>query len=59
MENGWEFFLQAHESLKKTARPTHYVVLRNVFENMRAEILETIVSFDLTSLLIDPPARPC
>ena len=59
MENGWEFFLQAHESLKKTARPTHYVVLRNGFENMRAEILETIVSFDLTSLLIDPPARPC
>ena len=58
MENGWDFFLQAHESLEGTARPAHYVVLRNDFEDMGAEILETIVSFDLASLLVDSPARP-
>ena len=56
MENGWDFFLQAHESLKGTARPAHYVVLRNDFKDMGAQVLENIVSFALTSLLVDSPA---
>ena len=44
MENGWDFFLQAHDCLKGTARPAHYVVLRNDFKDMGAKQLETIVS---------------
>lgn len=45
MENGWDFFLQAHDCIQGTARPAHYVVLRNDFENMGAKMLEQIVSF--------------
>ncbi|KAL8850376.1 MAG: hypothetical protein Q9221_004696 [Calogaya cf. arnoldii] len=29
MEHGWDFFLQAHHCLQGTAKPTHYVVIRN------------------------------
>ena len=29
MENGFDFFLQAHDALKGTAKPAHYVVIRN------------------------------
>ncbi|KAL8868287.1 MAG: hypothetical protein Q9174_005088, partial [Haloplaca sp. 1 TL-2023] len=27
MEKGWDFFLQAHQAIKGTARPAHYIVL--------------------------------
>ena len=43
MENGWDFFLQAHDCLKGTAKPAHYVVLRNDFKDMGAKELENIV----------------
>ncbi|KAL8996746.1 MAG: hypothetical protein Q9169_003817 [Polycauliona sp. 2 TL-2023] len=29
MEHGWDFFLQAHHCIKGTAKPTHYVVMRD------------------------------
>ena len=44
MENGWDFFLQAHDCLKGTAKPAHYVVLRNDFRDMWPKVLENIVS---------------
>ena len=44
MESGWDFFLQAHDSLKGTAKPAHYVVLRNDFKEMKPKDLENIVS---------------
>lgn len=45
MENGWDFFLQAHDPLKGTAKPAHYVVLKNDFKDMGAKILETTVRY--------------
>ena len=44
MEKGWDFFLQAHDCLKGTAKPAHYVVLRNEFKEMTAQALENMVS---------------
>ena len=32
METGWDFFLQAHKCLQGTAKPAHYIVLRNEFD---------------------------
>ena len=46
MESGWDFFLQAHDCLQGTARPAHYVVLRNDLtdQGLGAQELEKIVS---------------
>ena len=45
MDRGWDFFLQAHDSLQGTARPAHYVVLLNEFgDDMDANKLEKLVS---------------
>ena len=47
MEDGWDFFLQAHKCLKGTAKPTHYIVLRNEFDTaplaMDGNSLEQVV----------------
>ena len=45
MEKGWDLFLQAHDCLKGTAKPAHYVVLRNDFKEMTAQALESMVGF--------------
>lgn len=43
MQNGWDFFLQAHTALQGTARPAHYVVIRNEI-GLGVNGLETLVS---------------
>ena len=44
MEAGWDFYLQAHEGLKGTAKPAHYVVLYNTIKELKAEQLEAITN---------------
>ena len=46
MENGWDFFLQAHHCLKGTAKPAHYVVIRDEI-GLGADVLEQMVSHPL------------
>lgn len=41
MERGWDFFLQAHVGLQGTARPAHYVVLKNGM-GLRVDEVESI-----------------
>ncbi|KAL8641325.1 MAG: hypothetical protein Q9226_008650, partial [Calogaya cf. arnoldii] len=48
MEHGWDFFLQAHHCLQGTAKPTHYVVIRNDIK-MDANELEAFVSLSLAA----------
>ena len=43
IENGFDFFLQAHAAIKGTAKPAHYIVVRNDM-NLSANMLQTIVS---------------
>ena len=43
MEKGFDFFLQAHYALKGTAKPAHYVVVRNDMK-ISVNSLQTIVS---------------
>ena len=55
MEKGWDFFLQAHNAIKGTAKPAHYVVLYNeAGDKLTAEKLEQMVrtfSPDFTSMV--------
>lgn len=44
MERGWDFFLQAHDDLKGTARPAHYVVVQNQI-GIKVDALEQLVRF--------------
>ena len=45
MDRGWDFFLQAHDSLQGTARPAHYVVILNEFgKDLSPDALERMVS---------------
>ena len=45
MDRGWDFFLQAHDCIKGTARTAHYVVILNEFgKDLDADKLEQIVS---------------
>lgn len=43
MERGWDFFLQAHTCLQGTARPAHYVVIRDEI-GLGVDGLEQMVS---------------
>ena len=43
MERGWDFFLQAHTCIQGTARPAHYVVIRDEI-GLGADGLEQLVS---------------
>ena len=43
MERGWDFFLQAHSCLQGTARPAHYIVIRDEI-GLKADGLEQLVS---------------
>ena len=42
-EKDWDFFLQAHSGLQGTAKPAHYIVIRDDIK-IGAQQLETIVS---------------
>ena len=42
-EKDWDFFLQAHQGLQGTAKPAHYIVLRDDLK-LGAQQIETIVS---------------
>ncbi len=44
MERGWDFFLQAHTCIQGTARPAHYVVIRDEI-GLGADGLEQMVSY--------------
>ena len=47
METGWDFSLQAHKCLQATAKPAHYIVLRNEFDKgndaLDGDALEQVV----------------
>ena len=43
MERGWDFFLQAHTCIQGTARPAHYIVIRDEI-GLGADGLEQLVS---------------
>ena len=44
MEKGWDFYLQAHAAIKGTAKPAHYVVVRNeAGRELTANNLEQLV----------------
>ena len=43
MERGWDFFLQAHAGIQGTARPAHYIVIRDEI-GLGADALEQMVS---------------
>ena len=51
MERGWDFFLQAHDGLKGTARPAHYVVIQNQM-GMKVDALEQLVRVICCTILI-------
>lgn len=53
MQNGWDFFLQAHTAVQGTARPAHYVVLRNEI-GLGVDALETLVSHNWPSRWVQP-----
>ena len=53
-EKDWDFFLQAHTGLQGTAKPAHYIVIRDDIK-LGAQQLETIVS-GLTALF---PSSSC
>ena len=44
MERGWDFYLQAHHCIQGTAKPAHYVVVHNEFDNLTADNVEEFVS---------------
>ena len=48
MHNGWDFFLQAHTAVQGTARPAHYVVLRDEI-GLEVDALEILVSHNRPS----------
>ena len=50
-EKDWDFFLQAHSGLQGTAKPAHYIVIRDDIK-LGAQQLETLVSSCLLSFSI-------
>ena len=54
MEDGWDFFLQAHKCLQGTAKPTHYIVIHNEFatgqDALDASALERVVRLQISLL---------